>query len=119
MKKGFSLIELMAVIVVLGLISVIVVPAVDRFIRNSQQSAYDAQIDNIIDGAKNWAADNYTSLPANNGESITINLGQLKTGKYVREDIVNPKTDELFSNNLLITITNKNNNYTYTVSNAY
>lgn len=113
MKKGFTLIELLAVIVILGLIAVIVMPTIDQFIRNSQQTSFDSQVKSILEGAKNWSADNYDSLPANNGESITITLSQLQSGDYVIDNIKNPKTNEPFSSKSLITITNNNGEYIY------
>ena len=115
MKRGFTLIELMAVIVVLGIISVIVIPAVDRFIRSSQYASYDVQIDYIKDAAKNWAADNYNRIPDNNLESITIYLSQLKTEGYISENITNPLTKTLFSNDTTIVITKKNDGLSITV----
>lgn len=115
MKRGFTLIELMAVIVILGIISVIVVPAVDRFIRSSQYAAYDVQIDYIEDAAKNWAADNYNRIPDNNNESITIYLSQLKSEGYILENITNPLTKVAFSNDSTIVITRKNDGLAITV----
>ncbi len=108
MKRAFTLIELMAVIVVLGIVSVIVVPTIDRFIRSSQYKAYDVQIDYIKDSAKNWAADNYNRIPDNNGESITILLSQLKIDSYINENLINPLTKDPFSDDTSIVITRKN-----------
>jgi type IV pilus assembly protein PilA len=113
MKKGFTLIELLAVIVILGLIAVIVMPAIDKFIKNSRQTTYDSQVDGILQGAKNWSADNISSLPNNNGESIIITLSQLQVGDYVKDDLKNPKTNEPFSGKSTITITNDNGEYIY------
>lgn len=115
MKKGFTLIELLAVIVLLGIIAVIVVPAVDRYIRKSQNSAYDAQIEGIVAAVKNWEVDHPFELPKNNGEEVVIYLSTLKVGNYVREDLINPKTEKPFSSDLSITITNVNGRYTYVV----
>ena len=44
MKKGFTLVELLAVITVLAIITVIAVPTVSRSIQNSKQKSHDIQI---------------------------------------------------------------------------
>jgi type IV pilus assembly protein PilA len=114
--KGFTLIEILAVIVVLAIVSVIVIPAIDRFLRNADNTAYEMQIDTIIDGVKNWEADNPASLPANNGDQYIVYLSELKAGNYVREDLINPRTKAAFSNDLTITIINENGKHRYEVS---
>lgn len=116
MKRGFTLIELMAVIVVLGIVAVIVMPTIDRFVRKAQYASYDVQIDAIIDGAKNWTVDNTNRIPDNNNETISIYLSELKNGGFVREDLINPLTDQSFSNNTLIVITKKNDGLLFAVN---
>lgn len=138
MKKGFTLIELMAVIVIIAGIALVVVPSVDRSINRANQNAYNVQISNIQSAAKNWYSDalvgrieGYTylsegcvdknddgvcdkNLPGN-GESITITLKDLKDGNYISKDIENPLTKKPFSDTTKIVITNNNETYTYKV----
>ncbi len=115
MKKGFSLVELLAVIVILGIIGLIVVPAVDRFINNSDQMAYDAAISSIVESTKNWEADNVNVLPKSHMDSYEVYLDQLIAGNYVRTDLVNPKTGEPFPNDLRVIITNHHGSHRYEV----
>lgn len=114
-RKGFTLIELLGVVVILGVLSILVVPTVSRVIQNSQNKAYQIQLSSIIDGLKNWATNNVTMLPDENGSSITLTMAQLKNGGYVDIDIKNPKTDLCFGNGLLLTITRLQNNYVYEI----
>lgn len=115
MRKGFTLIELLAVITILGLIGLIAIPTVDRILKNNQEELYKIQIDNIKKGAKSWAAENAFKLPESNDESITLTLSQLKKNGHVDLNIKNPITNKLFPNDMLITITMKNNNLIYEV----
>ena len=115
MKKGFSLVELLAVIVILGIIGLIVVPAVDRFISNSDQMAYDAAIASIKESAKSWEADNVNKMPQNHLDSYEVYLDQLIAGNYVRPDLVNPITGEPFPNDLRVIITNHHGSHRYEV----
>lgn len=114
MKKGFTLVELLAVIVVLGGISLIVIPSVQRNLAKSKDQTYNAQISTIEEAAKSWAADNIDSIP-DNGSSTTITLQDLINGNYVPKDIKNPKTNAPFSTETKIIIKNVNENYIYRV----
>lgn len=115
MKKGFTLIEMVAVIVILGIIGVIAVTSIDNMLKKREEEAYDIQIQNIIDGAKMWAGEHVFELPESEGEYIIISLSDLKKPGYVKNDITNPLTEKQFSNSLKIKITVKNNNYTYEI----
>ena len=50
-KKGFTLIEILAVVIILGILMVIVVPNVTRYIENSRKSAYVQTIKDILASA--------------------------------------------------------------------
>ena len=115
MKKGFTLIEILAVIVILAIVAVIVIPSIDRFLNRARDSAYDVQIDSIIASVKNWEADHPESLPRNNGDQYIVYLSELKIGNYVDQKLINPRTKEEFSNDLTITIKNVNGRHTYDV----
>ncbi|MDD3392767.1 MAG: DUF5011 domain-containing protein [Bacilli bacterium] len=118
MKKGFTLIELIAVVTILGIIAIIAIPSVDKAIKDSKNRMYELQVSNIEDGAESWATDNVLLLPDEEGETITITLAQLKVGGYVTEDIKNPLTNELFSNDMEIVITRYSNSYIYELDTA-
>jgi len=114
-NKGFTLVELLAVIALLGVISTIVVITVNNTLKTSEEDLYQVQIENILTGAKTWASSNVFSLPSNDGEEIILTLAQLKQDGFVEDDITNPKTKELFSDSLQIKITRVDNNYTYEI----
>ena len=50
MKKGFTLVELMTVIIILGVLALITYPIVDKSIKQSKEKALDRTIKSIIDG---------------------------------------------------------------------
>ncbi len=115
MKKGFTLIELLAIIVVLGFIAVITVPIVNDSITYAAEKVYNANIEAIKKAASDWSLTNTKMLP-DNGESIIVYLGELKTMGNIDMSIKNPKTGKLLSNNTSVTIANENNQFTYTVN---
>ena len=56
-RKGLTLVELLAVIVVLAVVALIVTPNILSSISKSHERMYETQLDNIKSAAKNWAAD--------------------------------------------------------------
>ena len=114
-KEGFTLVELLAVIVILGILAIVIVPTVDRSLKDFRKQAYEDQITNIELAAKNWGADHPFDLPENEGDVITVTLGSLKNGGYVDYRIKNPTTDRYFPNDMLIEVERKGKNYEYRV----
>ena len=104
-KKAFTLIELLGVFVILAVLFLIITPTVNSIISNSKEKAFDRNIATILSGASDWITENPKYLPKKN-QKINITLGQLKQLGYVGLNIKNPKTGELFSNNMVITIEN-------------
>lgn len=109
--KGFTLVEVLGVIIILGIISLIIYPIVDNSIKENKESLYNTQLEKIKDAALGWSYTNVNMLPIDEGGTITITLLELKKAGLVELDIRNPKTGELLPNDMIITITYKNNNY--------
>lgn len=112
MKKGFTLAELLGVIVILAALLLISIPVVDKIIKQSQEDLYNKQIDSIKLAINLWISDKYK---LNEGESITLTLSQLKEEGLVEFDITNPITKELFPNDMILTIENKEGQLEYNV----
>lgn len=115
MKKGFTLIELLAVITILGVLGLIATVTINNNIKESNEKAYNMNIEYIIKGARNWAGKHVFELPENDGEFVIVTLGQLKNDGFVDGNITNPLTKELFDNNMQIKIIKENNNYNFEI----
>ena len=113
-KNGFTMIELLAVLVVLAVITAITVPVINNALKSSRESSYDRQLNTIIDGAKSYGAKNIGNLPSS-GESKTITLRDLKDEGFVAEDITNPETKKLLADTMEIEISNNNGDIEYTI----
>ena len=114
-KKGFTLVELLAVIVILSIILVIAVPSVNRYIKQSKEKAYKVQISELLDAVESYANMNNEILPENDDEVIKITLGQLKIEGIVKNDTKNPYNDKFFDDALTFIIKKKGNRYTYEI----
>lgn len=99
-NKGFTLVELLAVIVILGLIALIAVPPVLNNIKTTKEDLYNTQIDLIKAGAVSYVTDAIAHPNVNQAisnmvsnhsqQTITISLSQLQTSGAVDADIMNP-----------------------------
>ena len=113
-KKGFTLIELMTVIALMGVLMLIMVPTINKSITNSKKTAYDVQIKTIKKSAYDWSLKNTDILPNDNDISL-ITLGTLKQFGYIDKDITNPIDKSLFPNCMFIEIKNINGKYKFNV----
>ena len=110
-KNGFTLVELLGVIILLGVLSVIVVPEVRDSIKQSKKKAYDKQIDTVITAAKNWVSDNIDELSE---ETIFIDIQSLKQNGFLEnKKIINPVNNKEINGCVAIIYEEDFNQYEY------
>lgn len=115
MKKGFTLAELLGVLIILALVALITFPIVDRYIKSSREQLYINQLGQIELAAESWAYKNIDLLPINEGETITVTILTLKESGDLPLDMRDPRNDELMPNDMVVTIEFADNTYTFTV----
>lgn len=81
-KNGFTLIEILAVIIILGVLMLIAVPAVTEYVTNSKSSTYQSYTEEMKGSAKNMMIDcianNDTScVVPDKGQSTIVFLSEL------------------------------------------
>ena len=104
MKRAFTLIEMLAVIVIISILVLVILPVVTKNTKDSKENVYNTMINKIISASSDWMIENSDLLP-DEGESISITLGVLQSGGYISTDLKNPKTDNLFPSDMVISIT--------------
>lgn len=111
-KKGFTLAELMGVIVILLAVFMIAIPTIDRTLKQGRQKLFDEQVETIKASLQEW-----TSIyqKPREGEAIKLTLSQLKEAGLADYDITNPKTEKLFPNDMVLTIYNNDGILEYSV----
>ena len=114
MKKGYTLIELIAAIIILGIIGLIVFPVISNTIRTNKENLYNSMVKDIKRASNDWIYKNMDLLPTSGG-SVTITILDLKKSGLLDINLRNPKTDELIPNDVQITITLQNNKYVFNV----
>ena len=96
MKKGFTLIEMLAIIIVLALISLITYPIINGVINDSRNDLYNKQIDELERHTKSWISENVESLELVDGYSRNVTFEELYNSGFISDlNVKNPKTNEL------------------------
>lgn len=91
MRKGFTLTELLTVIVILGLIILVAYPSVLKVLNDSKERAYESQIKLVEKAAKEWGVENVTSLPDKCDGTLNIELSDLINDGYINGTVINGK----------------------------
>jgi type IV pilus assembly protein PilA len=111
-EKGLTLIELLAVIVILAIISAIAIPAVGGLITNTKTKAHEANGLQAINAAR------YKVINDNPTATTTYTLQKLTDDGYLEKVPVDPQVKgTTYSPTLsLVTVTVASGNYTYSVT---
>ena len=88
-ERGLTLIELLAVVVILGIIAAIAVPAIGNVIQNSKYDAVKAEASNIINAAKLFSSTEDIPAAGVDSELLKKNLDNVN---YFKDTFVVKKT---------------------------
>ena len=112
-NKGFTLIELILVITLLGIIALIAVPTITGILKDSKEGASKEQQRIIINAAKTYMVNNSTKLPT---DKCYVSLETLNSeGILPKKEIIDPGNKNNTLNGYVI-ITFENNKYKYEYS---
>lgn len=84
-NKGFSLIEILGVVVILGILSLIGVAAYSKYLESSRQQAYDTMAKSAASAANQYVMDH--------PETTTVTFDELVEGDYL-EYPVDPRVKD-------------------------
>lgn len=110
MKKGFTLVELIVVIVLLSLISVFTFPSINKVINERKEKLYNIQVENIKASAESYI--NKNNLFSTN-DKVIVTLCELKQSGFTDENIKDPRTGLLISDNSMVIALKNTNEYTF------
>lgn len=110
-EKGFTLVEVLAVVMILSITYLVVTPLITGSIKESKDKLYEIQLENI----KSAARLHMINFDLEDGETTTITLDALKKYGLVEKDIKNPKTGNEFNSCMLVKVKRIGDIYEYDV----
>ena len=115
-KKGFTLVELLAVIIILGILSGIGIVAVGKIINNSKKQYYKTLKSTIKNAAASYFADHRALLPTEKNESNSVTVDDLIYFKYLKDNIQNTSKEDCNKEESKVVVTRLSlDNYKYEV----
>lgn len=86
-KKGFTLTEIVATLVILGVLLLIAIPTYSHFTKKFEKEYYDAKVKTISQSAKTYFQDHKIELESDELYTNVVSLEKLIEDKYVDSNI--------------------------------
>lgn len=86
-KKGFTLVELIVVIAILGILAALVVPSVSGYVGKAQENTNQANAQMLYSAAQLYATDMDTAGTPVAAGAASITVAILKTNGYIQKDL--------------------------------
>lgn len=82
-KKGFTLVEVIATVVILGILLTTAIVGYNKYIKKAKTNYYSKQEDLVTQAGRDFFNDNRGRLPINVGEESCVLLSTLISNKYI------------------------------------
>ena len=117
MKKGFTLVEVLGVIAVLGLVVGIIYPLMDEILSNNANKLYENQIKSLEHQAENYFNSKINEYDLSKDFTLCITIDELyKAGLLTTNEIKNPIDNTNLQGEIKVTYQTTNSNPTYKYS---
>ncbi len=115
MKKGFTLVELLGVILILGLITMLAIPPLINRIKATKTTLSEATATLIKTSADLYVDNNKNAFPKINGNVFCLSLQKLSDEDYLTRDLKDITTNKPIDLTMFVKVTVTNDFYNYEV----
>ena len=116
-KRGFTVVELLVVLVILGILITLAYISVSKYLNQARSTTYEDFEKNITSGVTNYLIDHTGSIP-NEGESLVVDVEKLVCEGYI-EDLQDPRESARTCNLESYAIVKRNANTGYNMDIDY
>ena len=113
-KKGFTLVELLGTIVIIGIVSGLAISGVTRMINNAKKETSESQKKTIKMAAESYFQSNVKKLPKVIGSFSTVSAKELNEAKYITTELKNEDGDSCMENSYVKIYKKSASEYVYT-----
>ena len=106
-KRGFTMLELLAVIIILGIIISLAYTSISKYLNQARSTTYEDFEKNITSGVTNYLIDHTGSIP-NEGESLVVDVEKLVCEGYI-DNLQDPRESSKTCNLESYAIVKRNN----------
>lgn len=108
-NKAFTLVELLAIIVIMASMLLIILPSINGTIKNSEEKKKQETLNSIYMAAENYVMANYDEYSSLDdiGAVEYVYITDLISNNYLSIDTVNPNNDLAFNNKDVVKVTKK------------
>ena len=114
-RKGFTIIEVLGVLIIMGVLLLITIPTIDSILLKQRKKLYNEHLIEVKDALKLWGDVNADKLPVDKDNPTSVTLKDLKLAGFIKDEFINPITDKCYSNDNTFTITINKTMYVYNV----
>ena len=110
-KNAFTLVELLAIIVIMASMLLIILPSINNTIKNSEEDKKQESLNSIYMAAENYVMANYDEYSSldNIGSTEYVYIMDLINNGYLSIDTVNPNNDSVFNSKDVVKVTKQEN----------
>ena len=110
-NKGFTMIEIMAVFIILGIVMAITIPTISYFLKGNSKDYYSKLEKTISSSAQDYFNDYRVNLPKEIGYVKRVDINIIQSQKYITEIL---GIDKKACSGDVVTQKRANGNYSYT-----
>ena len=119
-KNAFTLVELLAIIVIMASMLLIILPSINNTIKNSEEKKKQDALNSIYMAAENYVMSNYDEYSSLDdiGAVEYVYITDLISNNYLSIDTINPNNDLAFNNQDAVKVI-RNNDGTFSYELIY
>ena len=116
-KSGFTLVELIGVVILLGLIALIAIPPIMNSVRKTKGEISDASKEILYSATASYLSAHENEYPKTNGNVYCITLSDLVKEEYLATEVYDSVTGEPISLDNKVEVIVGNGSYSYNLNN--